>query len=138
MAAPRRTPRETVFAKCTCIGGDVWSIVVGIDIFPAQDNEYGDHRYFEKYNDAVEDGAAFCSANQEDAHQHYDQERRDIDDSPIPWAGGQGLRQMYIESFKKDDEISAPTDTDGSGCYGIFENEIPADDPGYQFAHGGV
>ena len=58
--------------------------------------------------------------------------------SMIPVAGGQGLRQMYIESFKKDDEISAPTDTDGSGCYGIFENEIPTDDPGYQFAHGGV
>ena len=75
---------ESIFAQYARIGRDVRCIVVGIDVFPA---EYDKNQYdgnLQEYNEAVEDGAAFCSANQEDAHQHYDQERRDIERSLAP------------------------------------------------------
>ena len=46
----------------------------------------------QEYNEAVEDGAAFRTPYQEEAHQHDDKEGGDIYDSTIPGTGGEGLR----------------------------------------------
>ncbi len=92
MAAPRRMPEKPIFANSTRIGRDVRCIVVGIDVFPA---EYDKNQYdgnLQEYNEAVEDGAAFRTPYQEEAHQHDDKEGGDIYDSTIPGTGGEGLR----------------------------------------------
>ena len=46
----------------------------------------------QEYNEAVEDGAAFRTPYQEEAHQHDDKEGGDIYDSTIPGTGGEDLR----------------------------------------------
>src|SRR5215472_4204446 len=40
--------------------------------------------------------------------------------------------------MKKLDDVTGPTHGDGGGADGVFEDEVPADDPGEEFAHGGV
>lgn len=89
---PSQDAGEAIFAQHARIGRDVRCIVVGIDVFPA---EYDKNQYdgnLQEYNEAVEDGAAFRTPYQEEAHQHDDKEGGDIYDSTIPGTGGEGLR----------------------------------------------
>src|SRR6202011_208745 len=45
---------------------------------------------------------------------------------------------FYVEDVQQLDEVVGPAGGDGAGTHGVFECEIPADDPGEKFAERGV
>ena len=45
---------------------------------------------------------------------------------------------MDAEPIEKIDQVRGKTDANGHVADGIFEDEVPTDDPGDKFAHGGV
>ena len=45
---------------------------------------------------------------------------------------------MEAEPVEQIDDMGGKADADGHVGAGVFEDQIPADDPGDQFAHGGV
>ncbi len=48
------------------------------------------------------------------------------------------LGQMYAEDGEDILEVFRPTMGDGHRGHGVFEDEVPPDDPGEELAHGGV
>ncbi len=42
------------------------------------------------------------------------------------------------EVIEQAHEIARPAHPDGGGSHGVFEHQVPADDPGDELAHGGV
>ena len=47
-------------------------------------------------------------------------------------------RKTEMENFKEFDEVVGPAGGYGAGAHGVFQREIPPDDPGDEFAEGGV
>src|SRR3954451_1765072 len=47
-------------------------------------------------------------------------------------------RERDAERVAKGDSVGGETDPDGHVADSVFEDEVPADDPGDEFAHGGV
>ena len=47
-------------------------------------------------------------------------------------------RKMDAELVQQRDHVARPTDGDRGGANGVFENQVPSDDPGQPLAHGGV
>src|SRR5271167_65002 len=47
-------------------------------------------------------------------------------------------RDMYAEVLQEADEVAAPAGGDGGRAESVFQDEIPADDPGEEFAQGRV
>src|ERR1700730_14725278 len=45
---------------------------------------------------------------------------------------------MHTKPIQETYDVRGETDADGHVADGVFEDEIPADDPGDEFAHGGV
>lgn len=45
---------------------------------------------------------------------------------------------MYVQSLEKDDQIAAPTDAYRGCGYGVFQYQVPPDNPGDEFAHRGI
>ncbi len=45
---------------------------------------------------------------------------------------------MDAEPVEQIDDVRGEADADGHVTDGVFENEVPADNPGDEFAHGGV
>ena len=52
----------------------------------------------------------------------------------LPPCEGQGKTDVVHE----DGQILAPRYAHGDGGHGIFQHEVPADDPRHEFAHGGI
>src|SRR5206468_32160 len=95
------------------------------------------------------------AANQNDGEEHHDDERGPVETEMPPGAvkhvafevgktaGKIGGRNpagigMDAEPVQQVDEVLRKADADGHVADGVLENEIPADDPGDEFAHGGV
>ena len=51
---------------------------------------------------------------------------------------GKLRRHDDAEVAQEGDDIARPANRDGDGADGVFEDQVPADDPGKQFAQGGV
>ena len=53
-----------------------------------------------------------------------------------------GIRQCgrddEAEFLDEGDKVAGPADGDGGGGEEVFEDEVPADDPGKELAHGGI
>src|SRR5271155_5117529 len=45
---------------------------------------------------------------------------------------------MQAEPIEQGDHVGGETYADGHVAYGVFQDEVPADDPGDELAHGGV
>ena len=45
---------------------------------------------------------------------------------------------MYVQSLEKDDQIAAPADAYRGCGYGVFQYQVPPDNPGDEFAHRGI
>ncbi len=57
---------------------------------------------------------------------------------PSKWRLRQRRGKVNAEGPEEADQILRPADRYGGRAHRIFEHEIPADDPGEKFAHGGV
>src|SRR5260370_42590437 len=47
-------------------------------------------------------------------------------------------RHFYVKNVQQLDEVVEPARANGAGAHGVFEGEIPPDDPGEEFAESGV
>src|SRR5258708_39764773 len=47
-------------------------------------------------------------------------------------------RHFYVKNVQQLDEVVGPARGNGAGAHGVFEGEIPPDDPGEEFAESGV
>ena len=56
----------------------------------------------------------------------------------VPMCSGDGRGQLDTEIAKQADEVATPSGGDGGGAEGILEHQIPADDPGKNFAESGI
>ncbi len=59
-------------------------------------------------------------------------------DEDIAGGGGERGREDDAELLEEAVEVAGPTGCDGGGTEGVFENKVPADDPGDEFAEGGI
>ncbi len=53
---------------------------------------------------------------------------------PIKGGGSVGGGNMNTEAFEEAIEVACPADGDRDSADAVFENEVPADNPGHQFA----
>ena len=112
------------------------------------DKDQNDHEL--DRDDHVVDARGFTNADDQqyrngDDHQH----RRNIDDraggTPDMFASVVGKRRIGefvghddADIFQEAHDIARPADGDGDGAERIFQDQVPADDPGDEFAQGRV
>ena len=58
--------------------------------------------------------------------------------APLPGAAVRLGGRWIAGGGEQAGEVSGPADRDGGGADGVFEHEVPTDDPGEEFAEGGV
>ena len=61
-----------------------------------------------------------------------------IEDEERAGRGGDLRRQLKVETLEQGDEIAAPSDGNRRGADSVFDDEVPANDPGEDFAQRGV
>ena len=93
-------------------------------------------------------GRFLGSADQHGREQEDNERRRQIDDA----CHGRTVRQLELgpgrrgilrwnvdaEIMQQRDNIARPADGDGGGAHGVFEDEVPTDDPGEDLAQGRI
>ena len=55
-----------------------------------------------------------------------------------PVVVGEPQRHLEVKNIEQLDEVVGPAGGNGAGAHGVFERQIPADDPGEDFAERGV
>ena len=95
------------------------------------------------------------AANEDDGEQHHDDEGRPVEAEvpagAVEWVAlevGEARRKVCgsnptqirvnTEPIEQVDDVRGEPNADGHVGDGIFQDQIPADDPGDQFAHRGV
>ena len=48
------------------------------------------------------------------------------------------MRQLDAELLEEHHQVAAPRNAHRGGRHGVFQHEVPPDNPGHQLAHGGV
>ena len=118
-------------------------------------DESNDGDDFDQHHDVVGFRRLADSANQNHRKQHDDDESGPVE-SEVPAgavnhitgevgkaAGQIGRRNpfgvgMDAEPIEKINQVCGKTYADGHVADGVFEDQVPTDDPGDEFAHGGV
>ena len=121
---------------------------------PAEDKDQ-DGGDLEQHHDVVGPGGFADAAHQHDGQDQHDEKGGNIE-AQVPArlvdrvalqvgeAGGQkGGRNptragMQAKPIHEIDDVGRKADAHGHVADGVLQDEIPADDPGDQFAHGGV
>jgi hypothetical protein len=112
--------------------------LAGIDVRCGDDNKDGDGGELDDHHDRVEAGRFLDADRQQHGQQQDDDHGRHIGDAAVERGVGQRVRQMQAEQFQDLAEVAGPADGHGGGGDGIFEDQVPADDPGDQFADAGI
>ncbi len=120
--------------------GRVGRPVGGLNVRIANPQEDQNREQLDEDHDRVEAGALADADDQQDHHQ-----KNDDDGGQIDHGSGQDPGARLHPGGKSDPsaqenplEVSAPADGHGHGADRVFENQIPADHPGDDFAEGGV
>ena len=117
-----------------------------------KDQNCGD---LDQHHDVVGAGRLADAAHQNDRQDHDDQESGNVEAEvpagSVKVVAGQILqagwqiggryphqRRMEAEPVHQVDDVGGKAHADAHIAEGVFEDQIPADDPGDQFAHGGV
>ena len=135
-AAEHAAPAK--FAQGAGVLREIGHIVVAVDILPADNNKHDDDGHFQKHDDVVEQRTLAGAADEEEAHDDNDGRCGEVDEAAVPRAGGEFVGEVDADGGQKVCEILAPRDADGDGGYGVFQHEVPTDNPGDELAHGGV
>ena len=132
----------------------------GVEVRPAHHHENRQRHQLDRHHDVVGGDALARAAQQQPGDQADDGERRDIDQDgnaedvrrraqqPVHLrigaeqrgavTGGQAQRQGDAEAAQQRIEIIAPGNRHRHVADGVFQNQVPADDPRHQFAQRGV
>ena len=147
MEPPARTPAPAV--------GHEGMPVVRLDEAGRGEDEDEDGGDLDQHHDVVGARRLADAADQDDGEDHHDEERGDVE-AEVPagivevvagevlQAGGQvggrdpHERRMDAEPVEQIDDVGGEADADAHVGEGVFEDQVPADDPGDQFAEGGV
>ena len=114
----------------------------------ADDDDDADDEQLERHHDVV-DACRFPGAEHQQAgEQQNDQGGRQIEDARRRCSIGEFhhlagrlhplRREMNAETAEQTDRVAGPADSHGRGAHAIFEDQIPADDPGEDLADGRV
>ena len=112
--------------------------VGGIHVRRGDHDEDHDGGELDEHHRRVEPGRFAHADGQQHRQQQHDDHGRHIDDAAVERCVGQRVRQMQAEEFEDLAEISGPADGDGGGGDGVFQDQVPADDPRDQFADAGI
>jgi hypothetical protein len=126
-----------------------------VDVVRRETDEDKDRDDFHQHHDVVGLGG-FANA----AHENHGEEHHDDEGGPVETKVPAGLiervacevaeaaRQVCrgdpfqirvnAEPVEQIDDVGGEADADGHVADGVFEDEVPADDPGDEFTHGGV
>ena len=129
--------------------------VVRLDEAGGGEDEDQDGGHLDQHQDVVGAGRLANTANQDDREDHHDEERGNIE-AEVPAgivevvagqilkAGGQiggrdpHERRMDAEPVHQIDDVCGEADADAHVAEGVFEDQVPADDPGHELAESGV
>ena len=129
--------------------------VVGLDEAGAGNDEDQDGGNLDQHHDVVGAGRLADAAHQDHGENHDDEKGGNVEaEVPSGWievvagqvleAGGQiggrdpHERKMEAEPVHEVDDMGGKADADAHVAEGVFEDQVPADDPGNEFAEGGV
>lgn len=126
------------FAQCASVLREIRTIVVAIDVLPADHHKHHDDRHFQEHDDVVEQRTLARAADEEETHNHHDGGSREVDDAAVPRTRRQFMRQVNADGGEEMREILAPRDAHRDGRHGVFQHEVPSDNPGDELAHRGV
>ena len=78
--------------------------------------------------------------HQHGGQHHHDQRGRQVQDVPRRGTrrAGQGGGQRHAEAAEEAHRVARPANGHRRGTHGVFQQEVPTDDPGEDFADGGV
>ena len=123
------------------------------DVAEAERDEEHDDGHLEHDEGRVDLGRGFDADDEQGGDDRDDEHRRQVDHGagadevvdvgdlvrdPVERSGRISLGDPDAEAFKEALEVAGPADRDGHGADAVLEDEIPADDPGHQFAERGV
>ena len=132
-AAQHAAPAEV--AKRAGVFGDKRREVVGIDIEEADADEHDYHQQFQKYDEVVEARAALRAAGKDEREEHHDGYGGHVDDTALGGARRECFGQRQADIVHHHAEIAAPRNAHRNACHGVFEHQVPTDNPRHEFAH---
>ena len=105
------------------------------DVVQTQDDEHQYHRNLQYDDEVVEARAALRTASQQQRQQHHDAHRGDVDNAALGRTCRPLGRQVPAHAVHQDAKVLAPRDAHRQCRHGIFQHQVPADNPRHQFAH---
>jgi len=112
---------------------------------PSDPDDEKDNANLDDDDDAIDEGRLLGPANKQTREQQQDEHRGDVR-HPVhtgvvghfEWRMRPLIWNAQAEPVEHAIEVFAPGDGDRRRAHGIFQNQIPTDDPGNELAHGGV
>ncbi len=136
------------FAESAAVGRNEGVPVGGVHVEGAEADEGQHDRELDRDHDVVQPRRFPGAADQQRRDQHHDGRRRQVDDGGGGRAVGQGhhlprrrrepRRQAEPHRLQQTHEVARPADGDRRAADGIFQDQIPADDPGRELAQRGI
>ena len=119
-----------------------------LDVAVAERDEGDHHRELHRDHDVVEPGRFLGAAHQKQREERDDQHRRQVHDRRAVHVageldrgagrGGEAGRDHQPDILEQADDVARPADRHGGRAHGVFEDQVPADDPGEELAQGRV
>ena len=119
-------------------------VVRRINELPADADEEQDDRHFQNYDDSVHERRFFRATNEQHRQDEQNEKRRHVHDAVraagivFEWRMRPLIGDRHVEPAEHAVRVFAPRVGHGRRGDGVFENQIPTDDPCDEFAHGRV
>jgi len=120
---------------------------VGVDVGRSTENEENDDGELDDNDDIVEAGGFTDPDHEENGGGQTDEDGGEVEEGSTlgPDAvvedqrgGAEGGWDIHAEVVEEFDGVAGPSDGDGGGGEQVFQNKVPADDPGEKFSEAGV
>jgi hypothetical protein len=113
--------------------------VVAVERGHADHDEHQERGDLDEHHHAVGTRALAHAVDEQRHDREHDEDGRQVDRAALAGRAGDPLGQRIAEHRVEEDvEVLAPADRDGDDRHAVFEDQVPADDPPGQLAHGGV
>lgn len=100
----------------------------------AEGDEQADDGQLDDDDDVIDQGALGDALHVDQGDDPDDGHSRQIDEAPFFRRRNEFFRQSQSQIGQDIAEIAGPADGHGAQGQGVFQNQIPADDPGPKFA----